>query len=436
MSEGGITVKDRKISFGNIPVSDLGKKYSTPLLVFSEQRIIDNFKAFSKAFKKNYKNSQIYFSVKTNFETQVLKTLVKLGSNAEVASSLEVKLAQKAGFKPEQIVLDGPAWTDNDMEYCIDQGIHTFNVDSVDMLHRLHKIAKKKKKTVRIGFRVYPEVKMSILKTFVENFISKFGVPISKALDAYKEAQQLDYIEITSMHAHIGSMITDPSYYEKAIAAMVKLAGDIKEQLGIELKDINIGGGYGVQSLNYFSIQNIILSKAGISTYKKAASIDEFATRITNAFKKSQEIAGLKNLNLVLEPGRFIVSDAGILITKIVSVKPKWIFLDGGINIVPESLFFIRRGFMVDGKVGLPKDKKYGVAGPTLSTPDILADAQEFQDVEVGDTVVVLDAGAYTLPRSTQFTMLRPNAMYVTKDKKVKYLRKAEKHEDFMKNLL
>lgn len=432
----GISVSKSGVSFGKIYLTNIIKKHKTPFFLFSEQRIIDNYKALNKAFKRYYPKTKIYYSIKTNYEPQILKTLRRLGSYGEAASALEVMIAEKAGFSPSDIILDGPVWQEEDINYCIQRGINTFNVDSLDMLMRLTTQARRLRKKVRISFRIYPEIKMSILKTFIAEFISKFGIPLSQALGVYEKASKLDNIIPTTISTHIGSMITDPSYYEKTIDSLVKLAYQLKKIHNIKITEINIGGGFGIQSLNFYSIQNVILNKAGISHYDRAPSIDEFGRRIAGRFKRELLRKGLDDIILILEPGRFLVSDSGILITKVASVKNNWVFLDGGINLIPESIFFVRRGFIVANKIGLKSDREFNIAGPTLNTQDVLSERQKLSAISVGDIVLVLDAGAYSLSRSNQFTILRPEVLYITKDKKIKMLRKKEEPRDLIEKLL
>lgn len=432
----GIVVKNKKIYFGGESVEDLIRRYGSPVFVFSEDRLYDNFATFEKAFKDRYPKTYIYYSIKTNFEVQILKSLKKFGSLGEIASGLELIIAEKAGFKASELVADGPSWTDDDIKLFIKKGVSVLNLDSLELMHRVNRIAKKLNKKVKVSFRIFPELKVSLLKSFIERYIAKFGIPISQAIDAYQQLGKMDYLVPIAISSHIGSMLTDPAYYEHSVDRLVKLAADLRDQLGIDIEQINIGGGFGVQSLNYFSIESVILSKVGVSAYRKAASIDEFAKRITSRFSKNLKKYNLPELDLILEPGRFVVSDVGILLTQVISVKDKWIFINGGVNILPESIFFVRRGFIVANKVGRKADHTYNIAGPTLSTGDVVATEQKMPKLEKGDIVVVLDAGAYTLPRSNQFTVLRPDVLYITTDKKIKYLRKKEEYSDLVDKLL
>lgn len=434
--QSGVVVKNKKIYFGDKSVEWLIKEYRSPIFVFSEDRLLDNFTALEKAFKNRYPKTYIHYSIKTNFEVQILKSLKGFGSLGEISSGLELAIAEKAGFIASELIVDGPAWTDEEIELFIKEGVKILNLDSLELMHRVNKIAKKLNKKIKVSFRIFPELRVSLLKSFIERYIAKFGIPISQAVDAYQQLGKMDYLLPTAISSHIGSMLTDPAYYEHSIDRLVKLAADLRDQLGIDIEQINIGGGFGVQSLNYFSIESVILSKVGVSAYRRAASIDEFGERIISRFSRNLKKYDLPEMDLVLEPGRFIVSDAGILLTQAISVKNEWVFINGGVNLLPESIFFIRRGFIVASKVGKKADHMYNIAGPTLSTGDVVATDQKMPKMEKGDIVIVLDAGAYTLPRSNQFTAMRPDVLYITSDKKIKYLRKKEKYSDLVDKLL
>jgi diaminopimelate decarboxylase len=436
MKISGLTADKGLTKFSGVSISSLTKKHGTPLMVFSEQRLIDNYNAFKKSFENSYDNVAIHYSIKTNWEIQILSTLKELGAKGEAASGIEILLAQKAGFKASELIVDGPTWTNEEIELYIKKGVKTLNVDSMDQMELVNKIAGRLKKKVRVTFRINPEMNMSILKSFVESYISKFGIPLSKAVETYEKILKFKNVIPVGVSTHIGSMITDPGYYEKAIVKLCNLCGELRSQLNIDIEEINLGGGYGLQSLNYFSAQNIILEKAGISAYKKAASIEEFGQRIGKQFKTSLQKNNLGNVQLVLEPGRFLVSDSGIMLTSVISKKDDWIFINGGINLIPESIFFIRRGFVIEGMAGKKATVKFNIAGPTLNTADVLATNQSLPNVNVGDTVIVLDSGAYSLTRSNQFTILRPTCLYIKANGSIKYLRKKEVPNEISSKML
>jgi diaminopimelate decarboxylase len=438
--DGGVSITKTSLKFSGVNLFDLAKKYDTPLYVFSENRILHNYKRLHKAFADHYAKTQIYYSFKTNFELQIVSSLKKAGASADTSSALEVELALKAGFAPNEIIIDGPVWSDDEITYCLKTGIHMFNVDSIDMMTRVNNLAKKHKKNAQVGYRIYSEIKKPPLSGFVESYLSKFGIPLSQAVDAFSYAKSLSNVTPHAISTHIGSMITDISSYEKELDALFHLAAKLRDTLDIRITEINTGGGYGVQSLKYYSMQSAILEKAGIEKLHNAPSLEEFGKRIAGRFSRNTKKYKLEDMTFALEPGRAIISDAGILLSKVVSVKKNkkanWIFVDGGANLVPESIFFIRRDFLVVNKPIRELTEKYSIAGPTLNTIDVLATNQPLPPMEIGDIIAILDAGAYTLSRSNQFTRLRPSALYITQNKKVKYLRKKEKPEEFFNKML
>lgn len=432
----GINIKGSNVYFDTKPVDELVKNFGSPIFAFSERQIISNYKALEEAFKKHYSNTVIYYSVKTNYELQILQTLRQIGAKVDIASGLELEIAKKAGFNGRDMVVDGPTWKDEEITNFIKDGVSVLNLDSLELMNRTNAIAKKLGKKVKVSFRIFPEKKVSVLKSFAESYISKFGIPYSQAISAYSRLQKMSHLVPVEISSHIGSMHTDPSYYEHSISRLVQLAADLRDKLGIQIEGINIGGGFGVPGLKYFSLENIVLSKIGVSEQKRAATIQEFGLKITEKFKERLKKHNLPEIKLVLEPGRYIVSDAGVLLTRVVSVKDNWIFIDGGVNILPESIFFVRRDFIVANKAGQKATHTYSVAGPTLSTGDVLATNHKMPKIESGDIVIVLDAGAYSLSRANQFTAMRPAALYIKTDQKIKFLRKKEISNDLIIKLL
>jgi diaminopimelate decarboxylase len=405
-------------------------------MVFSEKRILENYNQLLKSFSKYYKNISVHYSVKTNFEPKILRIIKNAGAKTEIASAMEFWIAKKAGILASDIIVDGPAWSDEEIELFIREGCKTLNADSEDMMKRINVIAKKLKKKVRVGYRIALEIKTGFLKSFIENHIDKFGIPLSEGIKLYKEAKKFNNIDLISISTHIGSMMTNPVFYEEAVDKLLKLTAQLRDQLGIHIGEVNLGGGFGVRSLDYYPVQNIILEKAGLAYYKNSATIEEFGFRISKRFKENLAKYSLENINLIIEPGRFIVSDSAILITSVRSVKRKWIFLDGGANVVAESIFFIRRNFMVTNKLSKPKTARLNIAGPTLNTADILATDYNLPTMTAGDTVVIFDTGAYSLSRSNQFTSLRPTVVLIDNDNKKTLLRKKEEISDLLKQLI
>jgi diaminopimelate decarboxylase len=389
----------------------------------SANRLTSNYNRIEKAFS-TYHRSRVYYSVKTNYNLFVLRVLQKAGSGAEVCSGMELYLAKQAGFKAQDIVMDGACWTDEEVREAIMSEIAMLNIDSKFMLNKVVSIAKTLKIAPHISFRINPRIKISFMQSFIEGYISRFGIDISEALKFYDEAFRAENVVVDGLAMHIGSGIVNPKVYVDALKPMMKLYS----QLGRKFVMFNIGGGYPVQSMKSVSTTAFILQRVGFDRYEKAPPIEEFSKEIYPC------VSGLSDATtLALEPGRYISGDSGVLVTKVASVKDKWVFLDGGINLLSESAFFSRRGFLLaDQAKNEGKLRKVNIAGNGLNTVDVLAVSQQFPKVNVGDVVVVLDAGAYSLSRANQFIYLRPEALMVDNGK-VSCIQRKEIYHDIMR---
>ena len=423
LSQDILTFKNGELYFDNVSVQKLTSERQTPFFLMSANRLTSNYNRIEKAFS-TYHRSRVYYSVKTNYNLFVLRVLQKAGSGAEVCSGMELYLAKQAGFKAQDIVMDGACWTDEEVREAIMSEIAMLNIDSKFMLNKVVSIAKTLKIAPHISFRINPRIKISFMQSFIEGYISRFGIDISEALKFYDEAFRAENVVVDGLAMHIGSGIVNPKVYVDALKPMMKLYS----QLGRKFVMFNIGGGYPVQSMKSVSTTAFILQRVGFDRYEKAPPIEEFSKEIYPC------VSGLSDATtLALEPGRYISGDSGVLVTKVASIKDKWVFLDGGINLLSESAFFSRRGFLLaDQAKNEGKLRKVNIAGNGLNTVDVLAVSQQFPKVNVGDVVVVLDAGAYSLSRANQFIYLRPEALMVDNGK-VSCIQRKEIYQDIMR---
>lgn len=431
LSQDILTFKNGELYFDNISIQQLTSDRQTPFFLMSANRLTSNYNRIEQAFSK-YHRSRVYYSVKTNYNLSVLRVLQKAGSGAEVCSGMELYLAKQAGFKAQDIVMDGACWTDEEVKEAIMTEIAMLNIDSKVMLSKVVSIAKILKIAPHVSFRINPHIKISFMQSFIEGYISRFGIDMSEALKFYDEAFKTENIVVDGLAMHIGSGIVNPKVYAEALKPMMKLYFQLDLpaflNYGRKFAMLNIGGGYPVQSMKSVSTTAFVLQRVGFNRYEKAPPIEEFSKEIYPC------ISGLSDATtLALEPGRYISGDAGVLVTKVASIKDKWVFLDGGINLLSESAFFSRRGFLLaDQAKNEGKLRKVNIAGNGLNTVDVLAVSQQFPKVNVGDVVVVLDAGAYSLSRANQFIYLRPEALMVDNGK-VSCIQRKETYNDVLR---
>ena len=412
----------------NVPkktLSSLARRYGTPLFVFSEAAISANVRAVRRALGARIPNLQLFYAVKANSNLAVLRTIRRNGVQAEIASEGELFLALLAGFRPGEIEFNGPAKTDRELELSAKLGLAGVNLDSVDELHRLHAAAKRAGKPARVSFRVRPDVGAGadVIQTGTHD--SKFGVAHEDALAAYEEAKELaPVIEIGGIHAHVGSQNTSLASWTAFVTVLARLAHQVERKLGIRFEHLNLGGGlpatYGRDEVH-----------RPLPDYLASRPSDEAVADAIASALRANDALGYR---ILLEPGRRIVAEAGVLVTRVVSTKEtgegeRWLYVDAGFNILPSSriLKWYYEAFSVDGPKGAP-DAEYRIAGPLCDGNDLFHDLEGEQagqpmlpryrrlpeGMADGHLLGFRDVGAYNLELTTHFNgRLRPGVALV-----------------------
>ena len=366
------TYKNDALFAEDVAVADLAKKHGTPLYVYSHATIERHFKVIDQAFAKV--PHTICFSVKANSNIAILRLLASLGGGMDIVSGGELVRASKAGVDPKKIVFSGVGKTPAEIEAALAAGILFFNVEVEDELDEIDGIAKAMKKKAGITLRVNPDVDAK-----THDYIStgkkanKFGISIGRAAEVYGKAKGMKNLEILGVDCHIGSQLTSTGPFVEALGRVKDLVLALRKQK-IEVRYLDIGGGLGV-------------------TYKDEAppSPEQYAADIL-------KVVGDLGVHLVLEPGRVIVANAGILVTKVLYRKENegkhFVIVDGAMNdLVRPTLY---GAWMAIEPVKKTKGKVTAdVVGPICETGDFLAKDREVADVHQGDLLAVMSAGAY-----------------------------------------
>jgi diaminopimelate decarboxylase len=406
------------LTIAGIDTVDLVEQYGTPLYVTNEQRIRDNFRRYKQAFPE----ADLYYAAKANGNFTILRILAQEGAGADVFGDGELYLALLAGIQKDKILFNGNSKTDGELAMAVETGVRV-SVDSLDELYTLSQIASSQKKTVNIAFRVNPDVspkthpKISTgLKT------SKFGIPHEEVVEAYLEAVELAGINPIGMHCHIGSQILDTSPFGEAVNRMMDLVEQVT-RLGVKLEFLDIGSGLGIP-----------YNKGDVAPTPK-----DLADKVLPIFDKRSEAMG-ENLKLIIEPGRYIVGDTTVLLTKVNTVKEaakKFVGVDAGFNLlIRPAMYDSYHHVVVANKVAAPVSGIYTVVGPICETGDILANDRELPAVEKGDIVAILDSGAYGFSMSSQYNGRPRCPELLVNDGHVDVIRKGEKFDDLMANQL
>uniref|UniRef100_A0A7C4S543 Diaminopimelate decarboxylase n=1 Tax=Geoglobus ahangari TaxID=113653 RepID=A0A7C4S543_9EURY len=387
------------------------EKTGTPVYVTSKRILEENI----NAFKQHFGWCRILYAVKANNNLTLMKILSNAGFGADVFSAGELYLALLAGFDRDYILFNGNSKSDEEIEAGIEAGVK-FSVDSFDELYTISEIAKS---PVKIAFRVNPDISPETHPKIATGLkTSKFGIPSEEIIDAYKQAVDLPNIHPVGIHCHIGSQITDTAPFVEELEKMFEIAVKV-EKLGIKLEFLDMGGGFGIDY------------EGGQTDIKK------FADALKSVYLKGLEKLRAKP-ELWIEPGRSLVANTTVLITKVNSVKKAYknfVAVDAGFNtLIRPAMYDAYHRVAVANKMDSVPEETYTIVGPICESGDILAKDRRLPKIEKGDYIVVFDTGAYGFVMSSQYNG-RPRCAEILVDGDEFYIiRYAEKIGDLISN--
>jgi len=423
-----------KASIDGYDLAELAKKYPTPFYLISQGQLRDNYRRLRQAFA-SVEGLETYYSVKSNFESIVLRTLAEEGCGAEISGALDMELAKRAGMQPNKVVYDGPVKPEADLRAAIEWGVRFINIESMTEARLISRIATEMGKKVKVGLRIDPQLSKPYYDKVISTYKEKFGLPIDQAEAAVVEIAKLPGLDFRCIMTHIGSQIFTPSRYLVTLEKIFALVGAL-EKRSIHIEEINMGGGYPAQSMRNLRMSRRFVFAQVMERFgrieKKTSSIDDFGTAISGKYHELVKSTGL-HPRLTLEPGRCLCANAQTVIGNIKIVKNDWVFTDISINDVPENLFFSEWRFVVPGeKPDAKGGKAYNVAGPTLATQDVLYFKREVPGAAEGRAVAILDAGAYSVARANQFTRARSAVYAINLAGEIEMVRRPETVEDVL----
>ncbi len=385
-----ITIKNGHLHIGGHDCIALAVKYGTPLYVTSEDRVCEQFRSYQKALSKRYKKVQVLFAAKANGNLAVMRALSHLGAGADIFSSGELHLALGAGMQAEKLLFNGSSKTPDDLFLAVGNGIKV-SVDSLDELHQLNAVAETTGKVAEIAFRVNPALDVPTHPKIATGLAtSKFGIPHKEIPAAYREALACKNVNPVGLHCHIGSQILDIEPFARATEVMVRIAKDLTD-MGVNLEFIDIGGGLGIPYHH---------------DTDPAPTPEDYAARVVPVFKAGIEACGITP-ELWVEPGRSLVADSTVLLTRVNSTKAahkRFANVDAGFNLlIRPAMYDAYHEVIVANKADAPLTTEYTVTGPICETGDILAHDRKLPPLASGDIIAVLDTGAYGYAMSSQY---------------------------------
>jgi len=399
------------LTIGGIDAVELVRRYGSPLYVTDESRIRRNYRRFAAAFP----DADIYYAAKANGHIAVLRTLAQEGAGADVFSDGELYAALLAGIRPERILFNGNAKTDAELAMACETGVRV-SIDSPDELRALARIASDAWKEVDIALRVNPNVSPATHPKIATGLAqSKFGIPSSQVRAGYAEALSLEGVRPVGIHCHIGSQILELSPFAEMMTRIMDLVEGLRNELKLELDFVDVGSGLGIP-------------------YSGAAPTPtDLASVILPIFTERAQTLGIRP-KLVLEPGRYIVGDAAVLLCTVTTVKQAYktfVGVDAGFNLLLRpALYDAYHEVMVADKLNKTPDTEYTVVGPICETGDILARDRRLPHVEKGDLIAVLDTGAYGFAMSSQYNGRARALEVLVNEGRAEIIRRRETYDD------
>lgn len=396
----------------DLRVADIATKVGTPFYLYSKNTFTSHYQAVDRAFGDV--GHVICYSVKANSNVAILKMLSTEGAGADVVSGGELFRALKGGIDPQKIVYAGLGKTTEEIEYALKEKILCFNVESAQELMLINEVAQKMGVQAPVALRVNPDVDPRThpyIATGLKK--SKFGIPLKEAMAEYEVAFKLPGLNPIGVHQHIGSQIMDASPFEASLRKVANLAKSLRV-LGMDIRYVNIGGGFGIQY-----------------TDEEAQQPDHFAQAIVPILKES-------GCEVIMEVGRMIAGNAGILVTRVLFNKKteekKFVVVDAAMNdLIRPSLYNAEHHIgPVNYRDGAPEEK-VDIVGPICESGDFLAQDRSIPEVQQGDLLAVFTAGAYGFAMASNYNSRRRTPEILVSGKKAYVIRRRECYEDLVR---
>ena len=401
--------KNKQLTTENINFQSLAKKFGTPAYCYSYSKLEENINNFKENFKSF--SPLICFSVKSNTNLNIIKEIKKFGLGADVVSKGELMLALKAGVNPSKIVFSGVGKTNEEISFAIEKKILLINAESKSEIQEINKIAKQKKKIVKVGIRLNPNTDAKTLKQIsTGKSENKFGVNSKKFYELVKYCENSKNISLECLSVHIGSQILDYKPYER----MLKAVSNIINKTKYKFKFVDLGGGMGISYSDKIKKLN----------YKK------YNSAIRNFLKKH-------DTKIIFEPGRSIIGNTGTLISKIIYIKDggakKFVILDAAMNdLMRPALYGAVHKILPVNKSKNVSKNIYEFVGPICESTDKFVTLKKFQKLKEKDFIAICDVGAYGMSLSSNYNLRPKPVELLIKGRTIKIIKNRQKHTDLI----
>lgn len=424
-----LTVNEKNhLVIGKNDTVELAQKFGTPLYVLDEELIRKNCRTYKNAIDKYYDGKGlVLYANKAFCSLYTCRIVEEEGLGSDVVSGGELYTAVKAGFPMEKIYFHGNNKTEEELRLAIEHQVGHIIVDNIYELELLDQIAAEYGRVQNIMFRIKPGIDAhthSFIRT--GQIDSKFGVALEngEAFEITQKAMEMKNVRVNGVHCHIGSQIFDIDPFCAAAEVMMNFVGDLKDRLGLEIEELNLGGGFGIR----------------YTEQDDPVPYDEYIRSVSEVVKTTAKKRGIKLPLIIMEPGRSIVAPAGITLYTVGGEKDikgirKYISVDGGMCDNPRYILYQSEyEAVVANRANAPKTEKVTIAGKCCESGDVLMENVMMPDIQVGDTLAVLATGAYNYSMASNYNRIAKPAVVAVSDGEAKVVVKRETYEDLIRN--
>jgi diaminopimelate decarboxylase len=415
-----------------VPLAELADRLGTPFFLISEARLQANYKALERGLAGA--GTVLRYCAKTNRVPAVLQVMGSLGSHLLASHAAEAALAVRCGFAPERIAYARPVLTPEELDAALGLGVPLFHVHHPDDLAMLEAAAGLIGRPVRVSFRLRGAAGLSPLGRLNR----RLGLDADEIVEAARRAAASPWLEPAALNFYLGTQQSSLDGFTRVFRGVLGLLKRVASEAGVALREVNLGGGIPSPTLRRVGPRQVLgrlRDRLGEPTASR--NLEAFAAGLGARFRELVEASGLSEPPiLAAEPGRAIVGDAAVLVTRVRAVRGSWLFLDASRNHLPESpVLFARRILPLSGPLSGPRSERraerfWNLSGCTLNTLDVLDLHRRLPPLTPGDGLAFCDAGAYSISRASSYAGLSPAVYLLEADGTVRLARRAEGVED------
>lgn len=417
----------KNYKFEGYDTVELAKKYGTPLYIISEEKIRNRCREIREDFLEKHEGTKAAYASKAFLTLAMCKIIDSEGLGLDVVSGGELYTAIKADFPMDKVMFHGNNKSYSELQMAVENGVGRIVVDNLEEIEIIDEICREKNKTIKILIRIAPGVEGKTHKYIsTGQKDSKFGIPLEedKINMAVRKSMNSDYIELMGFHFHIGSNLFDNESYVKAIEAVLQLYKELEDKLGFVGKEINTGGGFGI----YYTKKDDV------------KPLKFFTDAIIETIDKTCKLLDIQKPTVIIEPGRWIIGEAGITLYTVGTVKEikgvrTYVSVDGGLPDNPRpALYGAKYEAIVANKYNMKKDTTVTIAGKCCETGDILIWDLEVPEIQRGDTLAVMSTGAYNHSMSSNYNKIPKPAVVLLKKEVDSLIVERQTYEDLLRN--